>query len=48
MGSLQVERTDAHGDHEPEMRKCLEINERMFRFMERGCLGTAKNPLIAG
>ena len=21
--------------HEPEMRKCLEINERIFRFMER-------------
>ncbi len=35
MGSFQVERTDAHGDHEPEMRKRLEINERMFRFMER-------------
>jgi hypothetical protein len=22
-------------DHEPEMRKCLEINERISRFMER-------------
>ncbi len=23
-----------HWDHEPEMHKCLEINERISRFME--------------
>ena len=29
----------AYGDHEPEMHKSLEINGRIFRFMESPPLG---------
>jgi len=34
----------AHWDHEPKIRKCLEINETIRRFMERG--DCRRRPLI--